>query len=72
MDFWVISFTPQSISQRLKPVYNTVRLLSQGSTLESKDATLPPPPHLNFCDSHDQERHVPDHATHGPIWNPVF
>ena len=49
MDFWVISFTPQSISQRLKPVYNTVRLLSQGSTLESKDAILPPPPTSTFA-----------------------
>ena len=49
MDFQVISFTPQSISQRLKPVYNTVRLLSQGSTLESKDAILPPPPTSTFA-----------------------
>ena len=27
-EFWVVCFTPQSISQRLRPEYNTVRLLS--------------------------------------------
>ena len=48
-DFWVVCFTLHSMSQRLKPEYNTVRLLSQGSTLESKDAWLPPPPTSTFA-----------------------
>ena len=38
-----------SISQRLKPEYNTLRLLLQGSTLESKDTTLPPAPTSTFA-----------------------
>ena len=48
-DFWILTCTPESITQKLKPHHHTVRLLTKGTTLERKQTPLPRAPLSSFA-----------------------